>query len=88
MAMTMTLAFDGQAIALTEAETRSVLRLIRELRDRVYADDDMSETRRQLHNTVELIIHEHTGAPRDAIDVDIDEDASTITTRRAPSADG
>lgn len=85
--MTMTLAFDEQRIQLTEEETRTVLRLIREIRDGLYADDDVHAVRGRLHDTVERFIHRHTGEPLDAIHVDINADASHIAAHRARGAD-
>lgn len=85
MPMTITLDFDGRAIALTPAETQTVFHEFDAIRRRLEDGLDAGEQIAELQGIVQDFIHQHVHRiDRDEIEVQIDQTVWKITARRAP----
>lgn len=83
--MTITVEFDGRAIALTPAETETVFHEFDVIRRRLEDGLDAGEQIAELQHVVQGFIHRHVHRiDRDEIEVQIDQTVWKIKARRAP----
>lgn len=83
MPMTMTLDFDGVAVALTPLESRTVLHELDVIRRRLDDGMDASERLEELRRQVRNFVRAHVPRVRlEEIEVHIDQHVWRVTARR------